>query len=74
MTNRLDELMARIEEDPSLASPGDIDEVIAQQRKARANRELGIKPAKGDGNQVSAGELLKKIGMAPEPVVIKRRI
>lgn len=72
--NRIDELMLRIEEDPSLASPGDIDEVIKLQRQARSNHELGIKPSKGDGPKIEASDLLKKIGMAPAPVKINRRI
>jgi len=77
MANELDELMSRLDLDPSLATTGDIDLIIAHQRKARANFESGIKPKKGEGSgpKIEASELLSKLNLAPSApaATIKRR-
>lgn len=74
-SNEIDLLMDR---DPLELSKQDIDQIIAYQRKARANFEAGIKPTKPkpDKPEVKAklaGILAKlKPEKAPEQV-IKRR-
>lgn len=74
MSNTINELMARLEEDPTLATPDDIDAIISFQRKARSNHELGIKgPKSAPGAKLAAEELLGKLGMTAAPTEIKRR-
>jgi hypothetical protein len=74
MSNTINELMARLEEDPTLATPGDIDDIVAYQRKARSNHENGIKgPKSAPASKMAADELLGKLGMTAAPTEIKRR-
>lgn len=64
--DELDELMAR---DPTSLQAQDIDKIIAYQRKARANREAGIKaprPKRGvDPNAPKVSLDLSALGLAP---------
>lgn len=72
MANELDLLMQRLSEDPSLATPEDIDTIITQQRKARANYESGVKPKKEGTSGVKLDLVALGLKKAPEP--IKRRM
>jgi len=65
----LDELMSR---DPLSLSAQDIDEIIAYQRKARAQRESGARPAKADGPAKKID--LLSLGLIKKPEPMKRRI
>jgi len=79
-TNSIDEVMRRLLEDPTLATPGDIDTLITYQRQQKANFDAGIKPTKRAGGKVNVDEVpsisLQSIGMkkAPEPGKGIRRI
>lgn len=50
----IDDIMAKIDEDPTLATKEDIDAIIAYQRQRRAQLEAGQKPKKAgaDGPKV----------------------
>ena len=77
MANELDELMARIADDPSMPLPGDIDKLIAYYRNKRADLAAGIKPKRAKGPGVSLDSVLNKLTIAIDnkPVVaIKRRV
>lgn len=45
MSNELDELMARLDADPTLPHPGDIDALIAYYRKGRVSAGTRAKKA-----------------------------
>ncbi len=68
----LDELMSK---DPLALSDQDIDEIIAYQRKTRAQREGGVKPKKGASNVPKAKLDLAALGLIKkaEPM-IRRKI
>ena len=68
----LDELMSK---DPLELSSQDIDEIIAYQRKMRAQREGGVKPKKGSSDAPKAKLDLAALGLIkkPEPM-IRRKI
>lgn len=63
----IDDLMS---EDPLKLSDRDIDEIIAYQRQARANREAGIKTKKPEGPKVRI--TLESLGITKAPSVIKK--
>lgn len=65
--NYLDWLM---ELDPLELSAQNIDDIIAYQRKARANHEAGVKPKKSD---TAAKIDLNVIGLVTTEAPIKRR-
>ena len=68
----LDELMSK---DPLELSAQDIDDIIAYQRKFRAQREGGVKPKKGASDAPKAKLDLAALGLIkkPEPM-IRRKI
>lgn len=66
----LDALMDRILEDPTIATPQDIDQVIAYQRKYRAQFEAGQKPKKAS---TGAKLDLNLLGLMPAAETVKRR-
>lgn len=56
--------------------PSDIKEIIAFQRKARANFEAGIKPskAKSESSKASVSKLIESLDLKPKSnVIINRR-
>ena len=69
----LDDLMARLEAldatDPASWKAKDIDDVIAYQRKARAQREAGVKPKRGKG--LDDGTPKKKIDLVALGLIAK---
>ena len=68
----LDELMSK---DPLSLSDQDIDEIITYQRKARAQREGGVKPKKGASDAPKAKLDFAALGLIKkaEPM-IRRKI
>jgi len=72
--NDLDELFARIDADPTMPHPGDIDRLITyyrEQRAAKGQPKSARKPA------APAAKIdLVEIGLkpAPQPVAIRRRV
>lgn len=79
MANELDELMARIADDPTMPQPGDIDKLIAYYRNRRAELAEGKKPARAKPKgTISLDSVMNKFKItakeaSPGPV-IKRRI
>lgn len=75
MANEIDELMARVSEDPINAPKQDLDAIIAYHRRNRANAEAGIKPKKETGPKqtldLAALGLSKPVVTAPP---MKRRV
>ncbi len=71
MANELDLLM---DKDPLELSAQDLDDIIAYQRKARANFEAGVKPKKDTGPKQDLGAVLAALVPKVEPVKIKRRV
>ncbi len=71
MANELDLLM---DKDPLELSAQDLDDIIAYQRKARANFEAGVKPKKETGPKQDLGAVLAALVPKVEPVKIKRRV
>lgn len=76
MPNDLDDLFARLDEDPTLPHPGDIDKLIAYYRAQRASKEAGTfkKAKKAEGPKAKID--LAGLGLKPAaPVVqLKRRV
>lgn len=71
--NNLDVLMSL---DPLELSKQDIDDIIAYQRKAKANFEAGIKPKKGEGAaKVDLSQIITNLtgGAVAKPTKIERR-
>lgn len=74
MQNDLNDLFARIDADPTLPQPGDIDKLVAYYREQRAQKGLPktqrAKPAVGP--KIDLAEL----GLKPKPVggIVRRRI
>lgn len=77
MANELDELM---DLDPISLTTENLDAIIAYHRKARANAEAGIKPAKEKGPKVDLSGVLSGLlgakAPAPKPATggLKRRV
>lgn len=75
MSNELDALM---DIDPLELSDQDLDKIIAYQRKARANREAGIKPKKESGPKIDLATLMSTRGVEletetkPKPTGVRR--
>lgn len=73
--NEIDDLMARISEDPINALKQDLDALIAYHRRNRANAEAVIKPKKEAGPKQTLD--LAALGLS-KPVVagppMKRRV
>lgn len=67
----LDALMDRIFEDPTLATPEDIELIIAKQRQYRAQIEGGAKPKKKAGASVEIN--LEALGLVAPKEPVKRR-
>jgi len=75
MSNDLNELFARIDEDPTMPHPGDIAALIAYYRQQRASKEAGtFKKAKKDDGPKKVIDLAA-LGLKPKAaeVVVKRR-
>ena len=70
MTRTLDELMSL---DPLELSSRDIDDIIAAQRKLRANYEAGVKPTKGDPTKPKV-DLLSSLGLNTPKTTGTRRV
>ena len=68
MSNELDEFFAKIDEDLSLCTPKDIDDIIAYMRKARSNWIAGVKPKKETGPKVSLDSVMQ--ALAPVTVEV----
>lgn len=66
----LDALMDRILEDPTLATPEDIEAVIAYQRQYRAGIEGGAKPKKKSTGAIIN---LESLGLLAPTEPVKRR-
>ena len=66
----LDELMSK---DPLSLSDQDIDDIIAYQRKARAQREGGVKPKKGVSDAPKAKLDLAALGLVKKAEPMVRR-
>lgn len=78
MPSDLDELFARIDSDPTLLKPADIDQIISWQRQQRANKISGVhKAAKKDtGPGKSVADVLAAAGLSAKsgvPAGFKRR-
>lgn len=71
--NEIDQLMARIEEDPTLCTAKDIDDVIAYQRRARAKFDSGGPKPKRGQSQPAAKVDLVSLGLVAEAPKVNRR-
>ena len=73
----LDDLMARLEaldhSDPASWKDKNIDDVIAYQRKARAQREAGVKPKRGQSDVPKKGIDLVALGLMKKVEPLVRR-
>lgn len=71
----LDLLMSRLADldhsDPASWAPGDIDAVIAYQRRVRAQRESGAKPKRGAQPEAPVDLLALGLGK-PKPKIARR--
>lgn len=76
--NDLDELMLRLDAldhtDPASWKSKDIDDVIAYQRRVRAQRESGAKPKRGASAEASKPLDLVALGLIKAPAKVVRRI
>lgn len=68
--NTIDELM---DKDPLLLTEQDLAQIITYQRQQRVRFDSGIKPKKDKGPQESIN-LVERLGLAPKPSPIKRRV
>lgn len=76
MSNDLNELFARIDEDPTMPHPGDIEALVAYYRKLRSSKEAGtFKKAKKEEGPKKVIDL-SALGLKPKTSVveIKRRV
>ena len=71
MTNDLAELFARIDADPTIAQPKDIDALIAYYRSLRAKKATG-KAKRDTGPELKID--LAQLGLKAAPVAVKRRV
>lgn len=73
--NDLNDLFARIDADPTMPHPGDIDKLITYYRELRATKGQPKGRAKAKA-EVEPAINLAEIGLAPKPKVvsIRRRI
>ena len=62
MSTEISELFAR---DPLHLSDQDLDKIVAREREAQAQHELGIKPAPKPKKPSKTLDLLKDLGLAP---------
>lgn len=71
----LDDLFARIDEDPTLPKPGDIDALVSYYRELRAKKVAGGGKAKKDQGPINKIDLAA-IGLIKEAPTgqIKRRV
>ena len=74
MGNDLNELFARIDADPTMPHPGDIDKLITYYREARAGKATGKRAKKETGPEPTID--LAELGLKPKPQVvsIRRRV
>lgn len=74
MGNDLNDLFARIDADPTMPHPGDIDKLITYYREQRAmkNQPKGARAKPAAGPKVDLAE----IGLKPKPIagIIRRRV
>ena len=76
MPNDIDELFARIDEDPTTPKPGDIDKIISWYREQRAAKVAGTSKAKRDPGPVQKIDLAS-LGLSAKPATpsdFKRRV
>jgi adenine/guanine phosphoribosyltransferase-like PRPP-binding protein len=76
MSSDLDDLFARIDEDPTLPHPGDIEKLITYYRQQRAAKEAGTfkKAKKEEGPKMVIN--LEALGLKPAVAAVgtKRRV
>lgn len=71
MANDLDELMSK---DPLTLTKDDLDNIIAYERKYRAQLAAGIKPKKEKGPTIDISSVLSNLTKKPAASVVKRRV
>lgn len=76
MPNDIDDLFARIDADPTLLAPADIDKIVAWHREQRAKKMAGGSKAKRDTGPVAKIDLAS-LGLSAKPATpsdFKRRV
>ena len=76
MPNDIDELFSRIDADPTITTPGDIDKIIAWYRQQRAAKQAGGSKAKRETGPVAKIDLAS-LGLSAKPATpsdFKRRV